>query len=491
MKAFSVFLAALFSASSSEAQDLAWNDGAYSAVQHDCMLGLDDVGSEDLEWTWVGYQGLPETGSVYYVRIMMGGLGCSGAWVHPELKLPRATSLAIDAQHPVLCYGGPSNALAQLSDCPQQPQIGLYPDGNDNFPNATGSGVSNNYYGFSPTDQSVWPLPGGDMILVDVPVISSETLTVFSDYVLGAVLVFDNNPGGPSSQWNGASASFNGSGLPDAGPYEGVEVTAGPDTSLRLAYPQPSAINIAATTATLCAHVFNSGCLANQNLVFNITYADGGDGSEVAGAGHVTTIDGGLQACEDWTGLTPNKLWAWTASFQSTSGCSAGAIDPSIQNFQTPPSVAPPLSYQLLATNQGDGSVTLTPPDGRYDPSTTVSAQATPNAGSNFSSWLLDGASVSGPNPLSVDMSAGHTLVARFVVNGGGSSGGGSASSTGGGASSAGSSSGSSAGAAGGTTGNSIAPPNPPDNKKGCNANGNAAWALVLAALCLRRRRER
>src|SRR4051812_44886846 len=81
-----------------------FNDGASSPLGHLCSSGLAGDLAEDLTWTWVGYQGSPKSGDLYYVHIRVGALGCSGAWVVPELKLPRKTALAIDAAHPIRCY---------------------------------------------------------------------------------------------------------------------------------------------------------------------------------------------------------------------------------------------------------------------------------------------------------------------------------------------------------------------------------------------------
>src|SRR5262245_24545328 len=84
------------------AQDV-WSDGSPSRLQHRCVFGLADQ-IEDLTWTWVGFLGQPEVGTVYYARIRVGSLGCSGAYVRPEVRLPAQTTFAIDSAHQVHCY---------------------------------------------------------------------------------------------------------------------------------------------------------------------------------------------------------------------------------------------------------------------------------------------------------------------------------------------------------------------------------------------------
>src|SRR6478609_2785337 len=115
-----------------------FNDGARSALGHQCSLGLAGSVAEDLTWTWVGYQGSPRAGDVYYVHVRIGALGCSGAWVVPELKLPRKTAFAIDAQHPIRCYyaQSPTSPDVLLTDgsCPGQPSVGFFPNSSSSFP---------------------------------------------------------------------------------------------------------------------------------------------------------------------------------------------------------------------------------------------------------------------------------------------------------------------------------------------------------------------
>src|SRR5260221_7833545 len=116
-------------AMSSVAAGANWYDGSPSRVQHRCDVGI-AMQTEDLVWTWVGFQDvdgsggprLPTTNETYYLRVVLGGLGCSGAWVHPELHLPKNTALAITAQTPIRCFvhipNHPPHQPLSASDCP-------------------------------------------------------------------------------------------------------------------------------------------------------------------------------------------------------------------------------------------------------------------------------------------------------------------------------------------------------------------------------------
>ncbi|MEM1839451.1 MAG: zinc dependent phospholipase C family protein, partial [Candidatus Bathyarchaeia archaeon] len=73
--------------------------------------------------------------------------------------------------------------------------------------------------------------------------------------------------------------------------------------------------------------------------------------------------------------------------------------------------------YKLTVSVSPSGAGTTSPAPGDYwyDAGSSVSVSATANAGYAFSHWLLDGSNAGSSNPISVTMSAPHTLTAVFT----------------------------------------------------------------------------
>ena len=317
------FALSLLLAGSASAQGV-WNDGSASRLTHHCVLGIDLVDTwEDLTWTWVGFFGLPQVGQVYYARITVGGLGCSGAWGIPEVKLPRGTSFAISPSNPVRCYmkSASQSSRNQITDgtCPSEPFIGLYPDSNGSFPNPGGSGYSNQFFSFPPMTQPYWPLPPGTILTIEFPIISSQALSGFAsnDYLLGAVNVLDNNPGGPTVQWDGHPQGYSGYGIPSSGAWQGVFVTQGPYSGPRIVYPEPSTQNITQSGGDTLVHVYNTSCLSQNVVNFELYPADDNEpDTTVFLGGSCTAIgDGGSSCSASWNGFQPDTLYKWRAKF--------------------------------------------------------------------------------------------------------------------------------------------------------------------------------
>jgi len=420
-----VFALALLLAGSASAQGV-WNDGSASRLQHRCVLGIDLVDMiEDLAWTWVGFFGLPQVGQVYYARISLGGLGCSGAWAIPEVKLPRGTSFAITPSNPVRCYlkGANASSPSQLTDgsCPSAPFIGLYPYSNSSFPNPGGSPYSNQFFSFPPATQPYWPLPPGAILTIEFPIISSQALSGFAsnDYLLGAANVLDNNPGGPTLQWDGHPQYYNGYGIPSSGAWQGVFVTQGPYAGPRIVYPEPSAQNLTQTTVHTITHVYNTSCLSPNEIWFELYPADPGipDTSVFEPGGGCTALgDGGSSCFAIWSGLLADTVYKWRAYFNPATlgSCTNVVEDASFKLFQTPPEPGA-TRYSLLATADGNGSVTLAPAGGSYAPGTPVTATALPGSGASFVRWRFNDGSTSAVNPVGVTMDQSRTIVAEFV----------------------------------------------------------------------------
>ena len=428
-KLFASFALALLLAGSASAQGV-WNDGSASRLQHRCVLGIDLVDTiEDLTWTWVGFFGLPQVGQVYYARISVGGVGCSGAWGRPEVKLPRGTSFAISAVNPVRCYlqGANQSSPTLLTDgsCPSAPYLGLYPYSSGSFPNPGGSGYSNDFFAFPPVTQPYWPLPPGAILTIEFPIVSSQALSGFvsNDYLLGAVNVLDNNPGGPTVQWDGHPQYYGGYGIPSTGAWQGVFVTQGPYAGPRIVYPEPSTQNLTQTTVHTVAHVYNTSCLSLDEIWFELYPADGGIDTSVfePGGGCTALGDGGSSCFAIWSGLLADTVYKWRAYFNPATlgSCTNVVEDASFKLFQTPP-VPGATRYTLLASADGNGSVTLLPAGGSYALNTLVTATALPGSGASFVRWrFINDGSFSAVNPVGVTMSQSRTIVAEFAPESG------------------------------------------------------------------------
>ncbi len=426
--AVAAFAFGLLLAGSASAQGV-WSDGSPSRLEHRCVLGIDLVDTiEDLAWTWVGFFGLPQVGQVYYARIAVGGVGCSGAWGIPEVKLPRGTSFAITQQNPVRCYlrGANQSAPVQLTDgsCPPAPFFGLYPDSNSSFPNPGGSPYSNQFFSFPPVTQPYWPLPPGAILTIEFPLVSSQSLSGFAsnDYLLGAANVLDNNPGGPTLQWDGHPSFYAGSGIPSSGAWQGVFVTQGPYSGPRIVYPEPSTQNVTQTTGNTLVHVYNTSCLSQNSVGFEIFPADNGvpDNTVFVGGSCTTLGDGGSSCYASWSGFDADTLYKWRAYFLpgTLNACTNVVEDANFKFFQTPP-LPGALRYTLLATADGDGSISLQPAGGSYAANTAVTATAVPAQGASFVRWRFNGGSTATTNPVGVTMNQSRTLVAEFAPEAG------------------------------------------------------------------------
>jgi uncharacterized protein (TIGR03382 family) len=397
-------------------------------VQHTCNFGLGSQ-VEDLVWTWVGFQDvdpgprLPQTNETYYVRVVMGGLGCSGAWVHPELKLPNGTALAITAQTPIRCFVDRPNQPPHQplgSDCPTSPATGIYPGGSG-------------FLAFYPTNgQGYWPLPLGWTLYIEVPVRSSTTLSgiATNDYAVAAVNILDNNPGGGNPPWDNPNP-------PSSGPWQGVFVTsAAAQPSPYVSYSDVAA-TAATTTATTDFVVHNVGCaLSGSALQGDLLPVVPPDGTETfAGATCIAGCCSGTCATTDtvtyrfsWTGLAPDTEYKWRGYFNPlvvASGCARDVADaqtnagaPQFAFFKTPPTTPPPAMYSLLLHASAGGTLAATPapPSGsvRYTPGTVVTVTAQPEAGFMLDKLTVDGATAS--SPATITMSADRAVEATFVM---------------------------------------------------------------------------
>lgn len=474
------------------AQAANWYDGPPSRVQHVCNNFITTL-NEDLVWTWVGFQDvnegggsrLPKTGETYYVRVVLGGLGCSGAWVHPEIKLPKSTSLAITSQTPMRCFvDRPNQPPRQPLPCPAAPVTGLYPNG-------TGF-----YAIYPPNNQPYWALPNGNIIYFEIPVTSSAPLSgiATNDYAVAAVNILDNNPGGGNPPWDNPNP-------PSSGPWQGVFVTqAGAPRSPYVSYADNSAIP-GKTSATTDFTINNVDCVVSGNLQGDLFRTDNqpdtaafGGSQCIAGCCTPPCATGASVTYRyTWTGLEADTSYKWRGFIQSPSlqianGCSrtltdaqTNATSPQWAYFKTLANAAKPPSYSLLLHTTGTGgTLGATPalPSGqtRYQPGTKVTVTAQPGAGFHVKTLSLDG--VAATSPAAVVMNDDHAVEATFEADGASDPDAGPADPDAGGG-----------GGGGGNGGNG--------GGGGCNAagsgsGGGAAWlALGVAALVAARRRAK
>ncbi len=425
LAAFAVPFALAFAASRT-AEAANWYDGPPSRVQHVCNNFITTT-NEDLLWTWVGFQDvtagnvsrLPKTGETYYVRVVMGGLGCSGVWVHPELKLPKGTTFAITTQTPIRCFvDRPNQPPRQPLACPAAPQPGVYPNGQG-------------FYRFDPpNNQPYWALPNGNIIYIEVPVTSSVPLSgiASNDYAVAAVSIIDNNPGGGNPPWDNPNP-------PSSGPWQGVFVTQnGAPRSPYVSYADNSAIP-GKTSATTDFTVNNVDCIATGNLQGDLFRVDGKPDTASFG-GAVCTAGCCTQPCPanssvtyryTWNGLEADTSYKWRGFLQSltvANGCGRDVADaqtnaqaPQWAYFKTLPLVAKPAEYSLLLHTTGPGgTLVATPPlasgQTRYQPGTKVTVTAQPSAGYQLKAMTVDG--VAATSPANVVMSQDHGVEAEF-----------------------------------------------------------------------------
>jgi hypothetical protein len=254
-------------------------------------------------------------------------------------------------------------------------------------------------------------------------VISTQVLSgiASNDYLLGAVNVLHNNPGGAASDWDGHALSYNGFGLPSPGAWQGVFVNAGAYTAPRISYPEPSSSNVTQTTADTLVYVYNAACVQPNRVAFDLFLEDtvtDPPGALFAGGGCSLLGDGGSSCYASWSGLQPDTTYAFRAYFlpSDIAFCNPqpSQADSGWKFFRTPP---PPgaVRYTLLATADGNGTVQLSPGGGSYAPATLVTATAVPSGGASFSHWSLDGGGTSTANPLQLTVNAPRNLVAHFV----------------------------------------------------------------------------
>ncbi len=504
----------------STARAQAWNDGAPSRTQHLCWQGIFPAIPEDLAWVYTGFQGYPRVNETYYVRVVVAGLGCSGMWAIPEIRLPPNTALAIDAAHPIRCYLGNFGAEQPLTDnsCPSSL--------------SSFTTIGGGFIGIPPAIQPYWPVPAGKALRIEVPVKSSTQLFGIgsaNDFVLGGAQLLDNSPGNPSPVYNAPPPGYS-SGIPSSGAWQGVFVgpagTASFPTNPQITFAEPSATiqSVSGTNLTvqLAARAYFVDCFCDsnrspapgitcqnpypgsgpesccfvggnvqRNVVFtmypanpaipDVLVGEGGFAQSVSTEPPSTNVFYSFSAAEYGVEYEynyapiPGALYYAAGPQCASTGNPPGSTPPRRVTFADP---AAPVTYNLLTNVDGEGSVTLDPAGGVYDPGATVTATATADAGYAFTGWRVGSAASGSTNPYAIAVNSDVSLIAVFestASSDDGASGGGD-----------GDPSGSDAPADGDTTSGGDAPGrggDPADSEDGgCNAAGPAIVELIILA---------
>jgi hypothetical protein len=152
--------------------------------------------------------GQPTPNEVYYVHVVVYGIGnsCSGQYAYIDIGLPAHTSLAISTAYPVYCYGYGGQIT---TECPQTLPASTY-----------NTGMYNIIDSYKPY---VWPVPQGQSIEFQIPVISTTTLS--------------------GSNFEAAVWMLDGNDSPWLYPTEGIYVFAPPTPSAPGAFNKTSPAN--------------------------------------------------------------------------------------------------------------------------------------------------------------------------------------------------------------------------------------------------------
>lgn len=270
------------------AADAGWYDGGiqYSQVTN-CFSIIG--GYPYLEYgagVYTGYYadptaGIPAVGQVYYVHVVFYGMGspCAGQYAVPEIDLPNNTTLAIDASHPIVCYGTVGGGWIQdTTSCPTNVGVsGWHPGAFTLLPK---------------TGETAWPLPAGAGWDLRIPVVSSSVLV--NATMNANVWLLD----GESSPW--------------LTPWQGVYVWDAGTPSVM--YASPPVEPIGRTTATTTAFVTSAFQAGTVHYQIGETTA-----YEFA---HQTdplpSTDSSWKVWWDWTGLKPDTVYHYRIWFQAT-----------------------------------------------------------------------------------------------------------------------------------------------------------------------------
>ncbi len=298
-----------------EAAGPAWYDGLiqYSQVVDCGSIIFGSPYSTTGAGTYVGFSADPETsqpapGQVYYVRVVVAGIGnpCAGQYADINVQLPPSTSLAINTANPVRClYNG-----ASLTTCPQSLPVSPSQGAGYLWVPSLNSSAAN-----------LWGIPQGGIVEIQIPVVSATELT--NQPLRAAVRMIDGNSS------------------PTLAPQQGVFVFQNTPSVLA---PSPSTTFGSPTWPTSirsAVYLYPKG--QGGSGYFDLRTSAGGpvvltDGPAVIPSGQQT----GYEVWSDWTlpggalpaVIQPNTTYFWRFRFVTTGGVTYTGAE---QSWTSPP----------------------------------------------------------------------------------------------------------------------------------------------------------
>lgn len=360
-----------------------WYDGLiqYSTITN-CVSIIQGVPYQEYGMgTYTGFYANPEAGqpspnSVYYVHVVIGGMGnaCSGQRAYIDLSLPSNTSLAIDGTNKVNCYY--NNVPLPANECPQSFQPSSYNPGAYWIPSVDSAHAN------------LWPIPQGSILEIQVPVKSSTALT--NAALQAHVWALDGN----SSPW--------------LHPQQGVYVFSSSPT---IFYEAPSTISITMNSAYSIGYLYNYGIGGNGYFDLGTTTSYGlfVDGPAVVPSGNPGT---GWKVWTDWTPFVfqPDTVYHWRLRFEGSNGQTYLGAD---QTFRTLPDgrVTVGNGASASCTDAALSSALLTAKEIRFDCGVvpvTITLSSAKNINSNVT--------IDGDNKVTLDA---HNFDRHFAVQAG------------------------------------------------------------------------
>lgn len=300
--------------------------------------------------------GQPSPNTVYYVHVVIGGLGnaCSGQRAYIDLSLPANTALAIDGTNKVHCYY--DGVALPANECPQAFQPSSYNPGAYWIPSVDAANLH------------TWPIPQGRILEIQVPVKSSAALS--NAAVQAHVWALDGN----SSPW--------------LRPQQGVYVFSSTPTVF---YSAPSTISITVNSAFSIGYLYNYGLGGNGYFDLGTTASYGlfTDGPAVIPAGNPGM---GWKVYTDWTPfvLQPDTLYHWRLRFVGSNGQTYYGAD---QTFRTLP-------------------------DGRVTVGNGATASCTEGALNSALATAKEIRFDCGPLPITITLSSAKTINSNVIIDG-------------------------------------------------------------------------
>ncbi len=344
-------------------QSFQWYDGGiqYSQITNCFSIIQGMPYQENGAGAYVGYladlnAGKPAPNDIYYVHVVVGGLGnsCSGMRAFIDLALPTGTTTAVDGTHAAYCLydGSPLPA----GECPQS------------FPSSPYNSGAVALYSTDTAHALLWPIPQGHILELQIPVRSSTSLA--NSQMRANVWMLDGN----SSPW--------------LRPQQGIYVFSGVSSPPTISYPSPSTITETATSAHSMAYLYTYG-------VGGTGYFDLGTSTGYGLIHEAVAIAAGgaaWVAWDDWgpPALTPDTLYHWRFTFTYAGGTILG-VD---QTFRTLP-------------------------DGRVTVGNGQAASCTPSALNSAFTGAKSINFDCGSVPITITMSAGRSIAGNLTINGG------------------------------------------------------------------------